>query len=273
MAVYIASDLHLGAPTPDATREREKRFIAWLDEIKHDADEIILLGDIFDFWFEYRNYISRYYVRLLGKLAELRDSGIPITFFPGNHDFWTLDFFPKELGIPIVHGGQTREFYGHLFYLHHGDTLGPGDYVFKVVRYVIGRAWFKWVYRQLPADLGYKIADFYMTDSRNRSAKRGRYKEDYGDKEIIWRWVSKQQGKGDRHAYYIFGHRHHAKFRPLPEGGHFIVLGEWISKNTYLKITPESVQLLRYHATEPHIVVASKQHASSEAELMQEIGI
>ncbi len=108
--IYFASDQHFGAPTPELSFPREQKFVAWLDEVKKDAEAIFLLGDLFDFWFEYKTVVPKGFIRVLGKLAEIRDSGIPIYFFVGNHDLWMEDYFQKELNIPVYHDNQEYTF-------------------------------------------------------------------------------------------------------------------------------------------------------------------
>ena len=134
--IYFASDQHLGAPTPEASFPREQRFVAWLDTVKQDAEAIFLLGDLFDFWFEYKTVVPKGFVRVLGKLAEIRDSGIPIYFFVGNHDLWMGDYFEKELGVKIYRDNITREYFGKKVFIGHGDGLGPGDYSYKFLKKV-----------------------------------------------------------------------------------------------------------------------------------------
>ena len=132
--IYFASDFHLGVPDHEASLAREKRIIRWLDHVKGDAHSIYLLGDIFDFWFEYKQAIPKGFVRLLGKLAELRDTGMPIYFFTGNHDMWMFDYFPKELGIPIYREPIELVIENHKLMIGHGDGLGPGDTSYKILK-------------------------------------------------------------------------------------------------------------------------------------------
>jgi UDP-2,3-diacylglucosamine hydrolase len=129
--VYFASDQHFGAPTHEASLPREKKFVAWLDEIKKDAEAIFILGDLFDFWFEYKTVVPKGFVRVLGKLAEIRDSGTPIYFFVGNHDLWMHDYFETELNIPVFHAPQEFLIDKKKFLIGHGDGLGPGDKGYK----------------------------------------------------------------------------------------------------------------------------------------------
>ena len=134
--VYFASDNHLGAPTRKDSLPREKKFVAWLDSIKHDAHTIFLMGDLFDFWFEYRTVIPKGFTRTLGKLAELSDMGIQITYFVGNHDLWMNGYFEEEFNIPVYHKPQQFLINNTSFFIGHGDGLGPHDKGFKRMKKV-----------------------------------------------------------------------------------------------------------------------------------------
>ena len=134
--VYFASDFHLGIDGRLTSGEREKQIVRWLEYIREDAAAIYLVGDVFDFWFEYTTVVPKGYVRLLGKLAELRDQGIPIYFFTGNHDMWIFRYFEEEMGIPTYRKPIRREIMGKQFLIGHGDGLGPGDYGYKRIKKV-----------------------------------------------------------------------------------------------------------------------------------------
>ena len=164
--VYFASDQHLGAPTMEASFPREKKFVAWLDSIKSDAEAIFLLGDLFDFWFEYKTVVPKGFIRVLGKLAEISDSGIPIYFFVGNHDLWMKDYFEKELNIPVFH--QPKEFLINQkkFLIGHGDGLGPEDIGYKRMKKVFTFPLFKWMFRWLHPDLGVKLGQYMSVKNK-----------------------------------------------------------------------------------------------------------
>ena len=164
--IYFASDNHLGAPTPEASKEREAKFVRWLDTIKADAGAIFLLGDLFDFWFEYRTVVPKGFVRTLGKLAELRDSGIAIYFFVGNHDLWMDDYFEKELNIPVFHRPQEVESCGKRFLIGHGDGLGPGDKGYKRMKKVFTNPFCKWLFRWLHPDIGVRLAQYLSVKNK-----------------------------------------------------------------------------------------------------------
>ena len=164
--IYFSSDNHLGAPTPEASFPREKKFVAWLDEIKEDAAAIFLLGDLFDFWFEYKTVVPKGFVRVLGKLAELSDRGIPIHFFVGNHDLWMRDYFEKELNIPVYRDVKEFQFNDKTFLIGHGDGKGPGDKGYKRMKKVFINPFSKWLYRWLHPDWGMKLAQYLSVKNK-----------------------------------------------------------------------------------------------------------
>ena len=136
---YFASDFHLGVSTHAESLKREKKITSWLDEIKEDAKSIYLLGDIFDFWFEYKTVVPKGFVRLLGKLAELTDSGTEIYIIRGNHDLWMYDYLPKEVGVDIMDDKIILEENGKRIFLAHGDGLGPSDFGYKLIKKIFIR--------------------------------------------------------------------------------------------------------------------------------------
>ena len=145
--IYFASDNHLGAPNRELSLEREKKFVSWLDAVKRDAEVIFLLGDLFDFWFEYKHVVPKGFVRVLGKLAEISDSGIPIHYFVGNHDLWMRGYFEEELNIHVYHSPKEFTFNNKLFFIGHGDGLGPGDKGYKRMKKVFTNRFSIWFFR------------------------------------------------------------------------------------------------------------------------------
>src|ERR1700744_5154820 len=144
--IYFLSDFHLGAPDHAASLARERRIVAFLERIRTDAAVIFIVGDLFDFWYEYRTVVPRGYTRILGKLAELTDSGIPVHFFVGNHDMWMRDYFQKELNIPVYFEHQTFEFNQKKFLIGHGDGLGPGDHKYKFLKKIFRNPLCQWLF-------------------------------------------------------------------------------------------------------------------------------
>ncbi|MEC9134939.1 MAG: UDP-2,3-diacylglucosamine diphosphatase, partial [Bacteroidota bacterium] len=155
--IYFASDNHLGLPDSEASLVREKHFVSWLEEVRKDAAAIYLLGDLFDFWIEYKTVVPKGFVRVLGKLAELSDSGIPITFFTGNHDLWMRDYFQKELNINVHRQPITLTIGTTRFLIGHGDGLGPGDKGYKLMKKLFTNPFSQWLFRWLHPDLGVRL--------------------------------------------------------------------------------------------------------------------
>jgi UDP-2,3-diacylglucosamine hydrolase len=239
--IYFASDQHLGAPTSDKSKEREKKLVRWLDQVKVDAEAIFLLGDLFDFWFEYKTVVPKGFVRVLGKLAEIKDSGIPIYFFVGNHDLWMNDYFEKELGIPVYHEPKEFTFSGSTFLIGHGDGLGPGDNGYKRMKKVFTNPFCKWLFRWLHPDLGVRLAQYFSVKSKLISGEEdvlylGEEKED-----LIQ--YSKQVLSKKHYDYFVFGHRHLPMTLALEKNSEYVNLGDWISYFTYGVFDGESLEL------------------------------
>lgn len=217
------------------------RFIQWLDMIASTCQELYLMGDIFDFWFEYKKVVPKGFVRVLGKLAALHDSGIPVHFMIGNHDLWVRDYFRDEMGWNIHKEALVREFHGMKFFLHHGDALGPGDRMYKVVRWFFHSSLMQWSFRQIHPDVGIGIADFFSR--RSRKSNMSTDNQDYGDQEFLIRFCKTHQETNPGIDGYIFGHRHMARLFDVLPGKLYINLGDWVQYDTYLEIGPERISL------------------------------
>ncbi len=242
--IYFASDNHLGAPTHEASLPREKKFVAWLDEIKQDAAAIFLLGDLFDFWFEYKSVVPKGFTRTLGKLAEITDSGIPVHYFVGNHDLWMNGYFEEELNIPVFHEPKEYTFNTTSFFIGHGDGLGPGDRGYKRMKKVFTNPFSKWLYRWLHPDLGVRLAQYFSVKNKLIS----------GDEDIKFlgednEWLV-QYAKAkleDKHRdYFVFGHRHLPLEIDLENNSKYINLGDWISYYTYGVFDGQQFELKKY---------------------------
>ena len=229
--IYFASDQHLGAPTPEASLPREKKFVAWLDAIKEDAGTVFLLGDLFDFWFEYKTVVPKGFVRVLGKLAELKDAGIDIYFFVGNHDLWMRDYFQKELNIPVFHEPQEFDINGKLFLIGHGDGLGPGDYGYKRMKKIFTFPFFKWLFRWLHPDIGVKLGHYFSVKNKLIS---GDEDAQFLGEENEWLALYCRKKLTEKHYdFFIFGHRHLPLEIELNSSSTYINLGDWIQYFTY----------------------------------------
>ncbi len=239
--IFFASDFHLGVPNHEVSVTREKKIIAWLDSIKNEAHTIYLLGDIFDFWFEYKHAIPKGHIRLQGKLAELRDAGIPIVFFTGNHDMWMFDYFPKELGIPVYRDPLVLEVGSQRLLIGHGDGLGPGDHTYKILKKFFNSSFCQWLFARLHPNLGIGIANRWSKSSRLTNMKR---EDGYqgNEKEFLWVYCNEIEQK-QHHDYYIFGHRHLPLDLPIGEHSRYINLGEWVNFSTYAVYDGKTVAL------------------------------
>ena len=242
--IYFASDFHLGMPNYEKSLVREKRIVKWLDEIKHDAQEIYLMGDLFDFWFEYKHTVPKGFTRLFGKLAEITDSGIPVTFFTGNHDMWMFEYFPKELGVQIYQEPIIREYNGKKFYLGHGDGLGPGDYGYKFIKKVFANPLCQWLFARLHPNFAMGFANYLSKTSR---LSNGPKDEKFTGEENEWLAVySKGIIQKEHFDYLIFGHRHLPLDIKLNNNSRYINLGEWINHNSYAVFDGINLELEYY---------------------------
>ena len=244
LKIYFASDQHFGAPTPELSAPREQRFVKWLDEIKQDADVLFLVGDLFDFWFEYKTVVPRGFVRVLGKLAELKERGIEIHFFVGNHDLWMDDYFEKELGIPVYHRPQEFTFNGKSFLIGHGDGLGPGDKGYKRMKKVFTNPVSKWLFRWLHPDVGVKLAQYLSVKNKLIS----------GDEDVKFlgeenQWLvlyRKRKLETKHYDSLIFGHRHLPMVIKVGPDSEYVNLGDWIIYFTYAVFDGTTFELKKY---------------------------
>lgn len=229
--IYFASDQHFGVPDLQQSRIREEKFIRWLDVIKKDAQVLFLMGDLFDFWHEWKYVVPKGYIRVLGKIAELKDSGINIYFFVGNHDLWMKNYFEEELGIPVYFEKRYYEINDKKFLLAHGDGLGPGDKGYKRMKKIFTNPLAQWVFRWLHPDIAMRIAN-YMSQ-KNKLISGDEDKEFLGeDKEFLIQY-SKEKLKTEDIDYFVFGHRHLPLIFDLEKGAKYINLGDWIVYFTY----------------------------------------
>lgn len=242
--IYFASDFHFGIPDHATSVDRERRLCRWLDEIKADAHHLYLVGDLFDTWFEYRNVVPRGYVRFLGKLAELRDGGLAIDVFTGNHDLWMRDYFQAELDIPVHHAPITREINGKKFYIAHGDGLGPGDTGYKLLKAVLRNPVSQWLYRRVHPDTGVGLAGWFSRLGPKHADMP--VKEFLGpEKEMLVQYCLDTL-KREHYDYFVFGHRHLALEYKLPQGSLYINLGDWIRYDSYAVFDGDTTRLCYY---------------------------
>ncbi|MGH2649307.1 MAG: UDP-2,3-diacylglucosamine diphosphatase [Ginsengibacter sp.] len=249
--MYFLSDFHLGAPDHTTSLEREKRIVRFLDEIKNDASHIFIVGDLFDFWYEYKKVVPKGFVRILGKLAELADRGIVIKFFVGNHDMWMNGYFENELGIEVFHEPAEFEFNNKKFFIGHGDGLGPGDHRYKFIKKIFRNKFSQWLFGFLHPATGIGIADYMSRKSR---AATGKNDEEFLGEDKEWLIIFCRQMLQKKHYdFFIFGHRHFPIDFKLNENSRYINLGDWIKYNSFAVFDGETVEL-KYFETIPNKV-------------------
>jgi UDP-2,3-diacylglucosamine hydrolase len=243
--IYFLSDFHLGAPDAATSLEREKRICRFLDSIKEQASSIFIVGDLFDFWFEYSTVVPKGYVRILGKLAQLTDSGIDVHFFVGNHDMWMKNYFQTELNIPVYFEPKTFVFNDKKFLIGHGDGLGPHDKGYKMMKKVFRNPVSQWLFGIFPPYLGMGIANYFSRKSR---AKTGKVDEIFLGEENEWLAIySKDILKRESYDYFVFGHRHLPIDLELLGGkSRYVNLGEWIKYDSYAMFDGEELFLKYY---------------------------
>ena len=245
--IYFASDLHLGTPDEKSSVAREKLFVQWLDEIKTDATEVFIIGDIFDFWHEYKTVIPKGFVRIQAKIAELCDTGIPVHVFTGNHDLWMFGYFEKELGAKVYIQPVEREFNGKKFFIGHGDGLGPGDHGYKFIKKVFSNPVCQFLFRWLHPDIGARIASYFSYESRFGNVGKRKLAEEYTNEEKEWLvQFCREKLKKEQFDFFVFGHRHLPLDIQLNEKCRYINTGDWLDYYSYAVFDGEKMELKFY---------------------------
>jgi UDP-2,3-diacylglucosamine hydrolase len=239
--IYFLSDFHLGVPDHGTSLQREREVIRFLDQARLDAAEIFIVGDLFDFWFEYKKVIPKGFIRILGKLAEITDSGIPIHFFVGNHDMWMDGYFEQELNIPVYHSPQVFEYNGKKFLVGHGDGLGPGDFGYKLLKKLFRNPVSKFIFGIIPPFIGMGIAHYSSRGSRSIT---GGTDDKFLGEDKEWLIVyCRELLKTQYYDYLIFGHRHLPIDFMLNDRSRYINLGDWIRYNSYAVFDGNQLEL------------------------------
>jgi UDP-2,3-diacylglucosamine hydrolase len=238
--VYFLSDIHLGAPDRQSSLDRERRLVLFLDDIRRDAAALFIVGDLFDFWFEYRKVVPKGYVRILGKLAEISDAGIPVHFFVGNHDMWMNGYFESELGIPVYHEPREFIFNDKRFLVGHGDGLGPGDHGYKLLRRIFRNPLCRSLFGILPPVFGIGLAEYSSRRSRASTGSEDLFLGE--DRE--WLVIHCREVLRKQHVdYFVFGHRHLPIDREVGPGSRYLNLGDWLRYDTYAVFDGHSMEL------------------------------
>lgn len=242
--IYFASDQHFGAPNFQKSKIREAKFVAWLDAIKNNAAALFLLGDLFDFWFEYKKVVPKGFIRVLGKLAELKDSGVEIYFFVGNHDLWMNNYFEEELNIPVYHSPKEFIFNNKVFLIGHGDGLGPGDKGYKRMKKVFTNPVSKWLFRWLHPDIGIRLAQYLSVKNKLISGEED-VKFLGAENEWLVQYCKKKLSEKNYH-FFVFGHRHLPLEITLTENSKYVNTGDWITHFSYAVFNGDQLVLKYY---------------------------
>ncbi len=231
---YFIADVHLGLRVGN-WEEREAEFAKFLLSLPKNTKTLYLLGDIFDFWYEYKYVIPRGYTRTLGALATLRDSGVEIFLFKGNHDVWTYNYFEQELGMTPLEQPSVVEIDNKTFCLGHGDGLGKTPFGFRAIRTVFHSKFLQFLFSTIHPRWAFALGHSWSKHSRLAKTDNGKG-ERYlfkGEGEPLF--IFAEEFARTRHIdYFIFGHFHTPTLLKLPSGAEFHILGEWIHSCQYL---------------------------------------
>ncbi len=245
--LYFASDFHLGLHNQDVNAQ-EQKILNFLEHArKNNAEKIFLVGDVFDFWFEYKRVVPKGYFRLFSKLYDLHSDGIKVYMFKGNHDMWMLDYFEKECGVEIISDELIFEHNNKKFFVHHGDGLGPGDRSYKVLKKVFRSRLNRWLFSRLHPNFALGMGAFLS--NKSRLAKKDFEKENQylgDDKEFLTQFCKAKLAEGAEIDYFIFGHRHLPINLNIGQSK-YINLGEWIHCNSYAVFDGCELKLLYWN--------------------------
>jgi len=210
--------------------EREKKVVKWLDGIYHQASEIYLIGDIFDYWFEYKRVVPRGFTRFLGKIAEITDAGVKVHLFTGNHDVWVFNYLPEEIGVEVYHKPLVKEYNGKKFLIAHGDGLGPGQAGYKFLKGMFTSKVLQWLWARLHPNFATSFALGYSKRSRFAKGIATEYLGDDNEHLITY---ARHKLEEEHFDYFIFGHRHIPLEYDLGSERKMVYLGDWIVNFTY----------------------------------------
>ena len=251
--IYFASDFHLGIPDHASSLIRERLLVEWLERIRKDAREIYLMGDLFDFWFEYKTVVPKGFVRLFGKLAEITDSGIAVHLFRGNHDIWAFDYLAQELNINLHRESQIKVFNGHHLFLAHGDGLGPGDNGYKMLKKIFEFKPNQWLFRWIHPDIGTRLALYFSRKSRYANDLKKETGEHIRERtlndERLYHFSKEMLVIDPAIDFFIFGHQHEPMDEPVSGDSRMIILGDWLTNFSYAVFDGQNMSL-HYFKTE-----------------------
>ena len=244
--IYFLSDFHLGSPNPASSLQREKQIVRFLDEIKNEAVAVFIIGDMFDFWYEYKTVVPKGFVRIMGKLAELSDNGIALHFFVGNHDMWMTDYLQKELNMNVYFEPKSFVFNNKKIYIGHGDGLGPGDKGYKFLKKIFRNKFCQWLFGILPPYIGIGLANYFS--SKSRDTDNATITATFHGEEKEWLILyCKEILEKEYFDYFIFGHRHLPIDYKFENNSRYINTGDWINYNSYAVLDGNELSLLYYN--------------------------
>lgn len=242
--IYFVSDVHLGAPALQNNREREILFSRWLDDIQEDVAQLYLMGDIFDFWYEYKKVAPRGFTRILGRIADLTDRGIPVHFFTGNHDVWVFDYLGEETGVIVHHEEFITEIKGKKFFLAHGDGLDADDKGYRLLKKIFTNKPMQWLFSRLHPNFAFWLAHKWSASSR---LSKSDYEDDFMVVQDGMYKFAADFLKTTPVDYFVMGHRHRMAMRDMDGKATFVLLGDWINSFSYGVFDGEKFQLKKYN--------------------------
>ncbi len=240
--IYFVSDAHFGVDSRETSAYRENLFVEWLEEIKNDAAELYLLGDIFDFWFEYKYVVPRGFVQVFVKLKELSESGVKIKYFTGNHDMWVFDYLPQIIGAELIRDSVIRKIGDKKFCIAHGDGLGKFDRKYNMMKWMFHNKFFQFLFRWIHPDLGCRLALWCSKTSRKKHILPRN--PDY-ESEFLVRYA-RQVLENEHCDFFVFGHRHISFQYKLNEKSLFTNIGDWLFNFSYAVFDGETLKLMKF---------------------------
>jgi len=244
--IYFLSDAHLGSWAIEHRRMHERRLVRFLDSIKNKAAAVYLLGDMFDFWYEYKFVVPKGFTRFLGKLSELTDMGVEVHYFTGNHDIWAFDYLERECGVILHKKPLTTEIYGKIFYLAHGDGLGDKDKKFKLIRSVFHNRTCQHLFSAIHPRWGMAFGLSWAKQSRLKRPNGEEPPYMGEDREALILYTKKYMQGHPNVDYFIYGHRHIEVDLQLSKKARVIILGDWINQFSYAVWDGEHLFMSQY---------------------------
>ncbi len=242
---YFCSDFHFGIDAAETSKARETLFLKWLTEHTDDMQELYIVGDLFDFWFEYKHVVPKGGMQILAALARLQADGVPVHLFAGNHDQWMFSYFQEELGITVYPDPIYKSLYGKSLMIGHGDGLGPGDHGYKFIKKVFRHPLSRFLFQSIPPGIGIPMAKYWSGASRRKGVIENKFLGE--EKEWLIQYCkAHQQQHPTPIDFYIFGHLHLPIDWTLPRGARYINLGDWLQYHSYTTLDEQGLVIQFY---------------------------